>query len=255
VPVKLISYTPNALDLLLRTKGTRLKHESDPATWTPEKKLEHLAYMRDTIKSSWEFVDYVFEFTNVTRAFAQQLTRTRAGSYAMETQRAVDVSDNAVVMPENIVIEDDRRKLWMNAVAYIKGVYRSLVGAGVHVQDARGILPMNMTTSIVAKFNLKNLHEMGLVRLCTRTQGEYQDEFRDMRACVIDVHPWALQHQFIEVKCVSEGVCAFPRYGRKECKFFRPWMDRSVEQAELHKVFWAGERQVAVPVAREGRTM
>ena len=78
--VELISYTPDALTLLLKTKGTRLTHQDDPATWSEEKRKEHLEYMRDTIKSSWEFVDAVFKIDGVTRAFTHQ--RTTHGLHA-----------------------------------------------------------------------------------------------------------------------------------------------------------------------------
>ena len=50
--VTLLSHTQDALNLLLRTKNTRLKHDSDPAHWSDSQRAEHLAYMRDTIKSS-----------------------------------------------------------------------------------------------------------------------------------------------------------------------------------------------------------
>jgi hypothetical protein len=60
--VTLLSYTPNALDLLLFTKNTRLTMNgatlADIAAWPQEKKLAELEYMRNTIQSSWEFVDY-----------------------------------------------------------------------------------------------------------------------------------------------------------------------------------------------------
>jgi hypothetical protein len=38
--VNLLSYTPDALTLLFRTKNTRLKHDEDPATWPEEKRAE-----------------------------------------------------------------------------------------------------------------------------------------------------------------------------------------------------------------------
>lgn len=258
--VKLINHTSNAMDLLLGTKNTRLRFQEDPATWSPEKKAEHLAYMRDTIKSSWEFVDYVFEITGVTRAFTHQLVRTRQGSYAQESQRTVDVRDSKVVEPEGLLdLEpaqyERQSRWWRDAVKHVIDAYTNLIDDGMPVQDARGLLPTNMSTSIVAKFNLRTLHEMAKVRLCVRTQGEYQDVFRAMRSAVIAVHPWVKDFGFIEVNCVSTGTCAFPRYGKTSCKFYRPWMDRGAEQEELRRVFWMESKQVAVPVANAGKTM
>lgn len=252
--VKLLNHTPDALALLLRTKNTRLRHASDPASWSDAQRAEHLAYMRDTIKSSWEFVVYVFEISGVTRAFTHQLVRTRTGSYAQESQRTVDVRDADVIMPESLR-ESAVGERWLDAIEETMNAYAWMVDQKIPVQDARGILPINVATSIVAQFSLRTLHEMAKVRLCARTGGEYQDVFRLMRERVIAVHPWVEEHRFIEVHCVSEGTCAFPRYGKKECRFYRNWMDLDRNKAEHHATFWASEKQVAVPVVRDGKTM
>jgi flavin-dependent thymidylate synthase len=250
--VTLINCTTNALELLLGTKNTRLGFKSDPASWPKEKQEEHLAYMKDTIKSSWEMVDYVFQIEGVTRAFTHQLVRTRTGSYAQESQRTVDVRDHEVEMP---LLSSDNEVLWTHAVQTSLAAYTDLIASGIPVQDARGILPTNMTTSIVAKFNLRTLHEMAKVRLCVRTQGEYQDVFRAMRAAVIEIHPWVEQFQFLEVHCAATGTCAFPRYGKASCKFYDPLMDLSFIKERVRARFWAEETQVAVPVAKDGKTM
>jgi flavin-dependent thymidylate synthase len=254
--VTIINHTQNALELLLGTKNTRLGFSEDPSTWSAEKKAEHLAYMRDTIKSSWEFVDYVFLIEGVTRAFTHQLVRSRTGSYAQESQRTVDVRKSLVMMPESVAGREAHLGHWVKAVKEAKETYAHLVDTGVPVQDARGILPTNMLTSITAKFNLRTLHEMAKVRLCTRTQGEYQDVFREMRATVIAIHPWVDEHRFLEVACVSDARCAFPRYGKTSCKFYRSWMEVPQETRDLHRnEFWSGTQQIAVPVSKDGKTM
>lgn len=253
--VKLLDFTQDALSLLLRTKNTRLKFESDPATWTDAQRAEHLSYMRDTIKSSWEFVAYTFEISGVTRAFTHQLVRTRTGVYAQESQRTVDVRDNPVLMPESVLAFERQRSYWQKAQAESVEAYTRMIEQGIPVQDARGILPTNMTTSIVAKFSLRTLHEMAKVRLCTRTQGEYQQVFREMRRLVIEQHPWVAEHRFIEVHCVSEGTCAFPRFGQTSCNFYDPRMNQRVVKEITFQKFWSEAPQVAVPVAKNGKTM
>lgn len=256
--VKLLSHTPNALDLLLRTKNTRLRHTSDPATWSDEQRAEHLAYMRDTIRSSWEFVTYVFEIIGVTRAFTHQLVRTRAGSYAQESQRTVDVRESPIVRPDSLNQGHIafRTQAWEFAEEQALKSYALLIDDGVPVQDARGLLPTNMTTSIIAMYSLRTLSEMAKVRLCTRTQGEYQDVFRLMRQRVVEVDPWVDEHRFIEVACVADARCAFPRFGKNGCKFYEPWMEVPQGLRDVHRrVFWLEQKQVAVPVAKGGRTM
>lgn len=250
--VTLANFTPNALSLLLATKNTRLGHDDDPNTWSDEKRAEHLAMMRDTIKSSWEFVDYTFRIEGVTRAFTHQLVRTRTGSYAQESMRVTDVRDHEVDEPLSIASDLFHHANWVSAVDCAKEVYSGLIDGGVPAQDARGILPTNMTTSIWAKFTLRALHDMALVRLCTRTQGEYQDVFRAMRAAVIEVHPWT--EDFIEVHCVANGTCAFPRYGKDGCPVYLPAMDNSHVRAAARELF-NNVRHVATPVVRDGKTV
>ena len=263
--VKLIDHTSDALALLLYTKNTRLQGGVNLAgiqQWPYEKKMEHLAYMKDTIKSSWEFVNYTFEISGVTRAFTHQLVRTRNGRYAQESMRTVDVSDAEVKRPNFAEGDrsnyDARRETWHNAEDEVMGAYATLVNEhGVAPQDARGILPTNVCTSIIAQFSLRTLHEMANVRLCTRTQGEYQDVFRAMKAEVVRVHNWA--EEFIQVACVNTGVCVFPRY--TECPI-QKWTHNGLANKVNHegvirevKIAFEHIRHEAVPVAKDGRTM
>jgi flavin-dependent thymidylate synthase len=253
--VSLLSYTPDALDLLLRTKGTRLAHGSDPATWTQEQKDDHLAYMKDTIKSSWEFVDYTFRIEGVTRAFTHQLVRTRTGSYAQEAMRVIDARDHEVAKPLSLGKDAEVWKLWDEAIIGVLDIYGRLIDRGVPAQDARGLLPTNITTSIMAKFNLRTLHEMAKLRLCTRTQGEYQDVFREMRRLVQDAHPWVEAHGFLEVHCAATGSCAFPRYGAKECPVWFPELDNEAVKKQALTRFWGSARFEASPAAKDGKAM
>lgn len=250
--VTLISSTHDALNLLLSTKNTRLTHSSDPSTWTDEQRMEHLAYMRDTIKSSWEFVDYIFQIEGVTRAFTHQLVRTRTGSYAQQAMRVVDARNQPVDLPPSIAAVPEWHQLWDRGQFEVLEAYGALIDAGAPAQDARGLLPTNITTSIMAKFNLRTLHEMAKLRLCTRTQGEYQDVFRAMRDEVNRVTPWAAE--FMEVHCVATGTCAFPRYGKKECPVYLPEMDNEHVKNKAKEIFWA-IRHEAAPVAKDGKAM
>jgi len=82
--VELVNYTQDAVDLLLFTKNTRLMPDDDAykriAEWEWEKKQAELDYMLNTIRSSWEFIDYTFNVRDVTRGFTHQFVRTRQAS-------------------------------------------------------------------------------------------------------------------------------------------------------------------------------
>ena len=241
--VKLLNYTKDALETLLYTKNTRLQGKQtikDIKYWDYDKKMEHFEYMLDTIQSSFEFVDYTFEISGVTRAFTHQLVRTRTGSYAQESQRTVDVRDSHVINTSGDPVFDRISQSILES-------YASMVDHGIAVQDARGILPTNIETSIICKFDLRTLHNSALLRLCTRTQGEYQRVFKEMVKAVVDVHPWA--EQFLKVHCVWYGVCAFPRYTECPMQQYTHKPDRN----HLQKLFDEVQHE-ANPKAKGGMT-
>jgi flavin-dependent thymidylate synthase len=206
--------------------------------------------MRDTIKSSWEMVDYVFQIEGVTRVFTHQLVRTRTGSYAQQAMRVVDARDFPIQKPHSVSLDNELH--WDRAVEAIRSAYTYMVENDVPAQDARGILPNNVQTKIFAKINLRTLQEMAKLLLCTRTQGEYQDVFREMRRLVVEAHPWA--EEFIEVHCAATGTCAFPRYGKAECPVYLPAMDNTAVRDAARSRFW-NIRHEAAPVAKDGKAM
>jgi flavin-dependent thymidylate synthase len=219
--VKLLSCTPDALDVLLFTRSTRLSMSPEGmqeiAAWPQERKLEELEKARNTIQSSWEFIDYIFCIEGVTRAFTHQLVRTRSGSYAQQSQRLVDMSNFDYEIGSSIKEDEAAEMVYVDTMREIARSYHKLVhDHDIPSQDARGVLPTNIHTNIIAKFNLRTLHDTALKRLCVRTQGEYQDVFRAMRSAVLEVHPWALD--FIHVQCAWDGTCAFPLFPREECE-------------------------------------
>lgn len=219
--VTLVKFDHDALDLLVMSKQTRLGFSpsalDEVRAWPEEKKLAELNYMLGTIESSWEFADYMFLISGVSRAFTHQFVRSREGSYAQQSQRTVDMSGFEYISTgalRNEFSDPEPVSVYRGAMADINDAYQHLVSVcEIPPQDARGLLPTNISTAIIGKFNLRTLSHMAGLRLCTRTQGEYQDVFQQMRARVIEVHPWA--EPFLRVHCARNGVCAFPHY--KEC--------------------------------------
>jgi flavin-dependent thymidylate synthase len=189
--VNLISHTPNAEDLLIFTKNTRL--EMNPSmmeeikSWPADKKAAELDYMAKTIKSSWEFIDVVFTIQGITRATAQQMTRTRNASYAMQSQRVTDARNIEVTNK----VPGEAGLKFHYATETAKACYSSMVDLGVPLEDARGILPMNTQCNLVAKYNLRSLTDLVKARKSMRAQGEYTDVVNQMESLVVDVWPWS----------------------------------------------------------------
>lgn len=191
--VTLINKTQDAEDLLIFTKSTRLNLSPGLLdairAWPPERKVEELDYMAKTIKSSWEFVDVTFLFEGVTRAGAQQITRTRAASYAMQSQRVTDARGIAVTNPYEE--GSTRFDLFNNCTLMVKEIYSQLVDDGSPLEDARGILPMNTNCNIVAKYNLRAFTDLIKARKSLRAQGEYNEIALEMERLVLEVWPWS----------------------------------------------------------------
>lgn len=217
--VTLISYTPDALELLLLTKNTRLKVSptlmDEIKAWSDDEKMIQLEYMRHTIQSSWEFVDYVFLIEGVSRAFTHQLVRHRHNSYAQQAQRAVDMTGFEYITGPSISEDQLMNDSYASMMDEISKNYQDLVTLGAHKQDARGVLPTNISTNIIMKANLRSLHDMALKRLCVKAQGEAQDVFREMVAAVKEVHPYF--SGFLKVWCATYGTCCFHTFPVSQC--------------------------------------
>lgn len=192
--VSLLNVTPYAMETLIFTKSTRLQMSAgkmDEIFNMPyEDKLVELEYMANTIPSSWEFMDFTFMIEGVTRAFTHQLVRNRQGSYAQQTMRILNV-DGFTYETGPSIVDPEAKKLYDDQMAEIQATYNKLISMGVNIEDARGVLPTNIHTNIVAKYNLRTVAEIISKRSSPRTQGEYREFLQQMRDCILESYPWA----------------------------------------------------------------
>lgn len=192
---KLLQATPNAAQLLCFTKETRLNMTAEAfenAMARPVEELEEtLKYMAGTIPSSWEFVDVTFLLSDVSRAAAQQITRTRNASFAMQSLRVVDGSDLGYENPFDEEMQPELFWHFDEEVQRLQRSYTALRDKGASPQDARGILPLNIHCNLVAKYNLRAFVELCQKRSSLRVQGEYADLVQQMKHQVLEVWPWA----------------------------------------------------------------
>jgi flavin-dependent thymidylate synthase len=204
--ITLINQTSDAAELLIFTKETRLQMSPDGLAaikaWPEERKLEALSYMSRTIPSSWEFVDYVFMVEGVTRAYTHQQVRTRTGTYAQQTMRKLNVNENGRFKyrtgPSFNTQEPGKRHnaavakaKYEQAMMMIADTYGEILSLGIEAEDARGLLPTNIETNIVVKFNLRTMSDIAKSRTGGRTQDEYREVVDGMVNAVLAVHPWA----------------------------------------------------------------
>lgn len=202
--VELIDYTgagnPDnyyAAKIACFAKNTRLEMNGDALTnimsLPPAEVDKILAYMAKTIRSSWEFVHYTFLIRNVSRNFTHQFVRTRTASFAQQTQRVTDMSNAEFLPPPNL--SERNKRVWDSFCEFIHSTYDSFIHSGMQAEDARSVLPQSTATNIVAGFNLRTLVDLVGKRDNLRAQGEYQSVAQQMKAQVLDAHPWA--HPFL----------------------------------------------------------
>jgi len=232
--VKLIQWTPNAEELLMFTKDTRLLSGPDDYIkkfeLKGEERQKEFAKVFSSISSPLEFVDYIFLITNVTRAFTHQLVRHRVGvAFAQQAQRVVDMSGFSYMTPDSFLDHDPKdgynmlNHVYELTMEHIQEGYEELINLGARAQDARGVLPTNVHTNILFKVNLRAMLEMAHIRLCVRAQGEFQQVALKIREEASRVHPWVADR--MGPLCISKGICAFPVFDRCPIKAERPWLN------------------------------
>lgn len=210
--VTLIDYTGKfahdpmyAAGLMIWTKRTRIEMApgglqsilSEPK----EKLIEELKYMAATVPSSWEFCDFTFLIQSVTRAFTHQFVRTRTLSYAQQAMQVLRMDKGNgwdYHTGTTIAADDDAKALYEQTMSLVGRAYSTLADTpGIHTEDARGVLPTNILTNIVAKGNLRVWADLLRKRASPRNQGarpgsegEWASVHRQIKAQMIEALPW-----------------------------------------------------------------
>lgn len=198
--VTLVNYTREAARMLVLAKSTRLEMNADLfyniGHMPNDEILEQLDYIADTIPSCWEFVDYTFLVEGVSRAYTHQQVRTRSASYAQQSMRVTRQEGFKYIYTDNNLNDENAKITIQNELRRIQEAYDMLLELGQQPEDARGILPTNISTNIICKFNLRSFSELVKSRTGGRTQNEYQKVVNAMIEEVLMVHPWAEKFLF-----------------------------------------------------------
>jgi flavin-dependent thymidylate synthase len=164
---------------------------------TDEERRYYLEEMKKTkLKAPLEAVNLHFMIEGVTRSFTHQMVRQRTAVYAQESLRFAVKDEGAIIsetaLPpsiagteglgegDNLVMGGERdkstwqRNVWDNALAAIDEAYDHLIQSGMPAEDARGLLPHNITTRLNYATNLRNLQDHAGNRLCTQAQFEWR---------------------------------------------------------------------------------
>lgn len=78
-------------------------------------------------------------------------------------------------VPDRVANNPDLFDTYHQAMLGIEKDYNKLIADGVEVEDARGILPLNIFSTITMTINLRSLFHMIFSRTCYKAQGEVHD--------------------------------------------------------------------------------
>lgn len=131
-----------------------------------------------------EFVNMVFYIEGGSRAFQQQLTRTRLASYSIQSLRIVSpgrfYDEGLYHVPPRVRNDEQQAEQYEAAMETIQDAYTFLIDNDFKVEDARGVLPLNITSPITISINLRSFMHTAEMRLCHLTQGEYREAAMQM---------------------------------------------------------------------------
>lgn len=231
-----------AARLLCFTKNTRMNMKTSMAWDAPESViLDEIKYMATTIPSSWEFADFTFLISDVSRATAQQITRTRVASFAMQSQRVTDMSevswDSKHGSKGDKAVSKWKFDSMMNAAV---SNYKEAIDDGLSLEDARDLLPIGVHCNLVAKYNLRMIVDLCRKRDSLRVQGPYQDVVQQIRLLVIKTWPWAepffVPKQQASIKMIEEVAKALREIEGLDGAVYNGLSGKLAKAADLLKV-------------------
>jgi len=144
-------------------------------------KLEHL--------SPFEHVSLTFYIEGISRVTSHQLVRHRIASYSQQSQRHVKVEEGSFITPPSIRENPEALRVFEEAVESCMKAYRKLVELGVHIEDARYIIPQAVKTNIVVTMNVRELLHFFKLRLAPDAQWEIRMMASEMLKQAAEVLP------------------------------------------------------------------
>jgi thymidylate synthase (FAD) len=215
--VSLISFTSEPL--LLMCWARRVMHfpvpdtleelKVDPEKWLGTSLEDYVnnTLLQDGMPTFLEYPSLTFKLENVSRALTHQLVRHRIGfSYSQQSMRCVSAQEFAskglYYMPDTIA----DKQAYHNKMLAIQDAYNNALNSGVSVQDARGLLPTNIYTTITFNATLRAFIGMINKRLCSKTQGEFREVARLMTEEVYNKIDKRLS-KWIGAPCQVQGYC------------------------------------------------
>ena len=173
--------------------------------------------LRGAIRSGHESVlehaSFTFKITGISRITLAQLTRHRIASFSVLSQRYVDQSKQGCRLPDSIN-RSDYAERFVDYCQTAGELYTELIKAGVPKEDARYILPQNVTTDLIMTMNARELGHFFSLRCCNRAQWEIREMADQMLRILVSKWPELFGQcgpGCIRGHCPEKRPCGHPR--------------------------------------------
>ncbi len=212
--IKLISYTPNMLDVVYTSARTCYNTGSPIDMWEnvndisneKKKKLINKVFKSGHLSTS-EHIYFTFAIEGISRSCSHQLVRHRFCSFSQQSQRYCEFKEGKFeyVTPDKIKNNSQALEIFENTMNKISQSYNELSKIGLPAEDCRAVLPNACTTNLTLTLNLRELIHICSLRLCTRSQLEIRQMAKQIRDLVVEKEPWL--DDYLQPKCIQDGFC------------------------------------------------
>jgi thymidylate synthase (FAD) len=182
--VELLSFPMGARETIAQlTRGYKGIYSSElPLENEIEEAYADIA--KTALQTPMEMMGFVFLLTGVSRAFTHQLVRTRIGAaYVQESMRFLGHKQTYRVLITGDSLK--AKESYIDVVAKAIEEYEYEIFLGIPSEDARGVLPTNIMTSVYVGYTLSTLMHVFKQRVCCQAQqGEWSPILVEMRKLI-----------------------------------------------------------------------
>lgn len=166
--------------------------------------------------SVFEHCKFTWMIEGLSRAASHQLVRHRMASYTQSSQRYIDESGFAFVLPESVNNNPVATQIYLDTINSINDGYIKLVEMGIKKEDARFLLPNACTTNIVMTCNLREFIHICNERLCLKAQWEIREMVNLMVKSLPEEIQWMCKPKCESGFTICNSPCKEKRKQRKE---------------------------------------
>lgn len=193
--------------------------------------------LKGGLQTALETAVIVFAVSGVSRTCTHQLVRSRRASFHQQSQRASYYGDQPEArMPESVWLNERARDAWLDAKWASDYAYRVACEEDISYQDARYVLLEGTDNYIMCEYSVREFMNVFAYRGCSMFSWEIVSVMRQMRALLVEAHPWL--EPYVKISCENSKRCTFQGWETVEGQCDFPWAqeENRTFKPEFHKI-------------------